>query len=254
VAERWQCRRTPLAWWTLAVAAAVALKWHYSAAAASELEWMLRPLALLLHALAGWGFARNVSGEWESVGAGLVLVKACAGINFMVLSFLGWCWLWRPLGVSRAVQCSPRRWSLLGAALAGAWLAALGVNSLRIMLIAHWQGDLEQWLSPANAHRALGLLVYLPALSIQWLLMERRHPARALFAATGLYATLMVIVPLLTGNAALQPAQFAVHAAFVTGALLPLWLACHLCQTAARLQRGGAGPHRRGNPLDGSRS
>jgi exosortase K len=237
VAERWQCRRTPLAWWTLAVAAAVALKWHFSAAAASELAWMLRPLALLLHAVAGWSFVRNVDGEWESAGAGLVLVKACAGVNFMVLSFLGWCWLWRPQGFPAWAQYSPRRWPLLAAALACAWLAALGVNALRIIAIVHWQPALERWLAPADAHRALGLLVYLPALGIQWLLMERRHPARALLAAAGLYVALMVIAPLVTGNAALQPARFAAHAAFVIGALLPLWLAFHLCHSAARLQR-----------------
>ena len=240
MAERWPCRRTPFAWWTLAVAVAVALKWQFSAAAASELEWMLQPLALLLHAVTGWGFARNASGEWESVGAGMVLVKACAGVNFMVLSFLGWCWLWRPYGFPRWAQWSPRRWPLLGAALACAWLVALGVNTLRILVIAHWQPTLEQWLSPGNAHRALGLLVYLPALSLQWLLVERRHPARAPLAAAGLYAMLMVLVPLLTGNAALQPARFAAHAAFLIGALLPLWLAFHLCHSAVRLQQRAA--------------
>ncbi len=239
VAERWQCRRTPLAWWTLAVAAAVALKWHFSAAAASELQWMLQPLAWLLHAATGWSFARNAGGEWESAGAGLVLVKACAGINFMVLSWLGWCWLWRPQAVPGETQDAPRRWLLFGAALACAWLMALGVNTSRILVIARWQGALEHWLAPANAHRALGLLVYLPALSLQWLLVERRHPAGALLAAASLYTVLMVIVPLLTGNAALQPARFAAHAAFVLGALLPLWLAFHLCHSAARLHRSG---------------
>jgi exosortase K len=253
VAERWQCRRTPLAWWTLAVAVAVALKWQFSAAATSELGWMLRPLALLVHAAAGWSFTRNASGEWESVGAGMVLVRACAGINFMVLSFLGWCWLWRPQAVPGRAPCSPRRWPLLGAALACAWLAALGLNTLRILVIARWQGALEHWLSPADAHRALGLLVYLPALSLQWLLVERRHPARALLAAAGLYAALLVIVPLLTGNATLQPARFAAHAAFVIGALLPLWLAFHLCHSAARLQRAAGARHPRGDPGAGSR-
>lgn len=250
MAEWWQCRRTPLAWWTLAVAAAVALKWQFSAAAASELEWMLQPLAWLLHSITGWRFARNAGGEWASLGAGMVLVKACAGINFMTLCLLGWCWLWRPQAVPAGSQCAPRGWLLFGAALACAWLLALGVNTLRILVIARWQGALEHWLAPANAHRALGLLVYLPALSLQWLLVERRRPARALFVATVLYVALMVVVPLLTGNAALQPARFAAHAAFVIGALLPLWLAFHLCHSAARLHRNAA---RRlgGDPLRG---
>ena len=214
MAERWQCRRTPLAWWALAVAVAVALKWQFSAAATSEAGWMLRPLAALLQVLTGWNFAPNASGEWASNDAGMVLVKACAGVNFMVLSFLGWCWLWRPPGWPWRARASPgqlpyarRRWPLLAAALGCAWLVALAVNALRILVIAHWQPSLEQWLPPADAHRALGLLVYLPALSLQWLLVERRHPARALIAAFGLYAGLLVIVPLLSGHAALQPAR-----------------------------------------------
>lgn len=224
---------------------AVALKWHFSAAAASGLEWMLQPLALLLQALAGWSFARNAAGEWESLGAGLALVKACAGVNFMVLSFLGWCWLWRPHGFPNWAQRSPRRWPLLAAALACAWVMALGVNALRILVIARWQPGLEHWLPPADAHRALGLLVYLPALSLQWLLVERQRPARALLAVSALYAALLVVVPLLTGNATLQSARFATHVAYLAGMLLPLWLAFHLCRSATRLLRRGSQPYRR---------
>ena len=123
MAERWQSQRLPLAWWPLAVGIAAALKWHFSVAAASELVWMLRPLSLLLQLLTGWHFRPNADGEWQSFDAGIVLVKACAGINFMVLSLLGWCWMLRPhvdgaSGAASARRAAPparaaRAWPLL---------------------------------------------------------------------------------------------------------------------------------------------
>ena len=149
-----QCRRAPLAWCALAGAVAVALKYGFSAAAASDLQWMLHPLAWLLQAATGWGFLRDAAGNWESRTAGLVLVKACAGINFMVLSFLAWCWMLRPrtrVWRDLAMAAASRR------ALACAWLLSLGVNALRIVAIVACQPMLEHWLAPGDAHRALGL-------------------------------------------------------------------------------------------------
>jgi len=218
VVEWRQCRRAALLWCALAGAVAVALKYHFSAAAASDLQWMLRPLALLLQAATGWSFLRDAAGNWESRAAGLVLIKACAGVNFMVLSFLGWCWLWRPLRPWPLWQ-----WPLrLGGALISAWLLALGVNALRILLILRFQPALEHWFAPPDAHRLLGLLTYLPALCLQGILAERGEPARAALLACGLYALLMLGVPLASGGAAADPRLFAAHAAEALAVLAPL--------------------------------
>ena len=221
VAEWWQCRRPQLLWWSLAVAVAAALKFHFSVAAASELQWMLRPLALLLQAIAGWRFERNAAGEWFSVAAGIVLIKACAGINFMVLSFAGWCWLWQPLpGVcERRVAWLPAL--RLGRALACAWATALLVNALRILAIVYAQPSFERWLQPAAAHRLLGLLVYLPALGLQWRWMDRERPGRALVIAAALYVALMLVLPLLTGQAAANRGAYLEHCLVVLALLLP---------------------------------
>lgn len=198
MAEWWRCRRLTLAWWSLAVGLAAALKWHFSAAEAADIGWMLRPLALLLQLATGWHFQRMAGGEWASVDAGVVLVKACAGINFMTLSFLGWCWLARPRGPAAAPAGSALlEWpALLGGALVLAWLSALGTNLLRVVVIVHAQRLLQEWLPAAAAHRALGIAVFLPALSLQWLLCEPRRPAVALLAACGTYALLLLGVPL----------------------------------------------------------
>ena len=217
--EWWQCRRAPLTWCALAGAVAVALKIHFSAAAASELQWMLHPLAWLLQAATGKAFLRDAAGNWECRAAGIVLVKACAGINFMVLSFASWCWLWRP----RDRPWPLWQWALrLGGALACAWAVALGVNALRIVVVATIQPSLEHWLAAADAHRLIGLLTYLPALCLQGLLAERAEPARAVRLACGLYVALMLAVPLASGAAAANPRLYAAHAAEAFMVLAPL--------------------------------
>ena len=215
-------------WWALAGSVAVALKWHFSAAAASDLQWMLHPLAMLLQALTGWSFLRDAEGNWQSIAAGLVLVKACSGINFMVLSFLGWCWLWRPR--PGPAQCydyvypwAAWQWpSRLAGALGCAWLAALGVNALRILLVVRCQPALEHWLAPSDAHRALGLLTYLPALCLQWWLVDRAAPGRGVMLAAAAYAALMLGVPLASGGAVADIRHYAAHAAWVLAVLAPL--------------------------------
>lgn len=221
-------------WWALAGVVAVALKYQFSAATAADLQWMLRPLALLLHAVTDWSFVRNQDGDWESLGAGLVLIKTCAGINFMVLSFLGWCWLWRPLR-----PWSPWQWPLrLGGGLACAWLLALGVNALRIVLIVRYQPALEHWFAPATAHRTLGLLTYLPALCLQWLLADRGEPLRAVLFAGGLYAALMLGVPLASGHARGDFMLYGTHAVSVLAVLMALLLAGWTWKRRALLRRG----------------
>ncbi|MFO1402199.1 MAG: exosortase K [Steroidobacteraceae bacterium] len=200
MAEWWQRRRLATLWWSLAVGLASALKWHFRAAGADDIGWMLQPLALLLRLVAGWHFQRTPAGEWASADAGIVLIKACAGINFMVLSFLGWCWLARPRGAAsrgaapRAAASPLLEWpALLGGALVLAWMTALLVNLLRIVAIVHLQRLLQEWLPAEQAHRAVGMAVFLPALGLQWLLCEPQRPGLALLAAGGAQCALLLL-------------------------------------------------------------
>jgi exosortase K len=238
VAEQQQSHAIALPWWAVAVGVAAALKLHFSAAAASELAWMLRPLTVILRTTAGWHFLVNAAGEWECPDAGIVLVKACAGINFMVLSFLGWCWALRPIaaaqGGPQATNALPSWARLAGAllvALLAAWATALVVNAARILVIVRWQPVLAHWLPAGDAHRLLGLLAYLPALALQGWLVERGRPARALLVACGVYAGLMLGVPLLTGNALADPVAFAHHALFLLAVLVPVLLLAAVLST-----------------------
>ncbi len=242
MAEQRQSHPAALPWWAVAVGLAAALKLHFSVAAASELAWMLRPLTVLLRTLAGWHFLLNGAGEWECPDAGIVLVKACAGVNFMVLSFLGWCWAWRP---REEILAPWQRVLRLVAALAAAWGTTLLVNALRIFAIVRWQPALEHWLPAADAHRLLGLLAYLPALALQWWLIDRERPARAFGLAAGLYGALMLGLPLLSGHALDHPRAYLHHAAFVLALLAPLALVALLAAALASRGSRAAGPRPR---------
>ncbi len=219
--ERWQSWRSALLWWSLAAGLAAALKAYFSAAAASELEWMLRPVSLLLEVVTGWNFQQSDAGEWYSVEAGIVLVKACAGINFMIMSLLGWCWLSRPRFTAR-LQGATFEWPLLlGSSLVFAWVASLIVNTLRILAIVHWQPVLERWLPPDDAHRLPGIVIYVTALNLQLLVFDRRRWKHAVLLACSLYVLLMLVLPLITGNATTNTALFLRHALTSLGVLLP---------------------------------
>lgn len=219
-----RCQRPPILWWSLVLMTAATLKYFYSVAAVTQLGWMLEPITLLLRLLAGWHFTLNSNGEWLSVDAGIALVKACAGINFMIMSLLAWCWAIRPR--ERTPQYSLLvEWPLLLAvALILAWFAALTANTMRIWVVVQAQPMLERWFTPESAHRTLGLLVYLPALCMQVLLTEWRRRDRALLIVCAIYAGVMLAVPLATGNAMADLALYAEHAALVMGALMPLAL------------------------------
>ena len=218
--------RQSLIWWLLSASIAAALKWHFSAADSAALEWMLRPLSLLLRLLTGWHFQQTPEGDWESGDAGIVLVKACAGINFMIMSFLGWCWLARPQAQRAPTFAIALEWPLLFAAsLVFAWLAALLVNTARIIAVVKCQPLLEHWIAPAEAHRLIGLIIYLPALTAQLLLRNRQRWDIAALLAAAIYVGMMLIVPLLTGNAAASPGQYREHALLVLVLALPLAVA-----------------------------
>jgi exosortase K len=225
VADLVQHRRPALLWWSLALGIAATLKWYYSVAAVTRLGWMLEPITLLLRLLTGWHFRANAEGEWQSFDAGIVLVKACAGINFMIMSLLGWCWLICPRERILKRTALLIEWPLLLiGALVFAWLTALIVNTLRIIAVVHLQPSLEHWLAPAAAHRLLGLMIYLPALSAQLLLSEWRRRDRALLVVCAIYAGVMLMVPLLTGNALSNPALYGEHALLLLCILIPVAL------------------------------
>jgi hypothetical protein len=233
--------RQSLLWWLPAAGLAAALKWHFSAAGAWSLGWMLQPLALSLGWARGWHFLRTSAGDWVSADAGIVLVKACAGINFMTMSFIAWCLTLQPkscaphLGAPASARDvlpdHARRWA---AALLLAWLSALAVNTLRVMAVVAWQPTLQQWLAPEAAHRFIGIVIYLGALTLQLLPGQGRRWGRAALAGAMIYGAVMLILPMLSGNAVASPDQYAEHALAVLIVIVPLVAAALLSRYGTR--------------------
>jgi len=196
-----------LCWWLAVLGVVVAIKHHYSIATAADLQWMLRPLSLLLEWISGHPFHRDALHEWVSTSADVRLVKACAGINFLLMSALAWAWVVRP---DRAESVDLPTWIagrllLLCAVFVAAWSTSLLANSLRILFAMNLSGH------DAHVHRLIGMLTYVPLLSLQLHLGDRKSWRVALAGPVLLYLGLMALVPLLTGNAFRDPALFAAH-------------------------------------------
>jgi exosortase K len=225
-----------LAWWLAVLGVALAIKQHYSIASAADLEWMLRPLALLLEVISGHPFHRDSLHQWVSASADVRLVKACAGINFLLMSLLAWAWVARP---DRLEQVDVPTWLagrllLLFAVIIAAWTTALLANSLRILVAMHLPDG-------AGLHRLIGLLIYVPLLSLQLHLGDRGNWKVALAGPVMLYLLLMAVVPVLTGNAFNSPGQFIEHLLYlaamvmITGSLY-VWKSCRSGLYALRVR------------------
>ncbi len=220
-----------IAWWLAVLGVAVTIKHHYSVATAADLDWMMRPLSLLLEWISGHLFYQDRLHEWVSVSADVRLVKACAGINFMLMSLLAWAWLFRP-DIRKEID-SPiwiaGRVILLCAVLVAAWSTSLLANSLRILVAMHLPDN------GAEVHRLNGMMIYVPLLSLQLLLGNRGNWKLALAGPVLLYFLLMALVPILTGNALRNPALFIDHLLYLS-AMAVLMAGIHFA-CAARIKK-----------------
>lgn len=220
-------RRRSAYWWMAALALALLLKHQFSVADARELQWMLQPLAKLLGLISAHDFHREPNGEWFSADARVRLVKACAGINFMVMSLLTYAWAFRP---DHSESTHTRPWPLtqlplLLALFGAAWATALLANTLRIWAAMHVETEVQLPLPggvrEAHVHRLIGLAVYLPLLSLQMRAGRRTGRAQSLSLPVLLYILLMVLAPLLTGNAFRHQAAYLEHVVcFVVAAVV----------------------------------
>jgi exosortase/archaeosortase family protein len=127
------------------------------------------------------------------------VVKACAGGNFLLASWLGWLWRWR-------AQPSALRLALH--ALAAAWLTTLLANAVRIVLIAYAQDDLTRLagLTDADSHRLIGIGVFFGALLLQ---LRQSGPV---WVAPAIYLGVTLLVPLLHAWSSGHQGIDAVHA------------------------------------------
>jgi exosortase K len=235
--------RQSLFWWLPVFTLALLLKQYYSVASAAELEWILQPVSDLLSLITGNEFHRDTNGEWVSLSADVRLVKSCTGINFMLMSLLVFAWTFRP---DRKEQPQTFAWTgsymvLIAAILVAAWTTTLLANTLRILLAMHLQTDDSilhgLGMDGSMIHRFVGLAVYLPLLTLQMTPVKRVSRQQMLFIPVILYIALMVLVPLLTGNALRNPALFLEHVIQLTVAIAVIQTGLHLVTRRRHLQR-----------------
>lgn len=221
-------------WWPLMLLLALGLKQYYSAANELQLQWMLRPLAMLAQLASGLRFAETGYGTWFNAEHGIAIVKSCAGLNFLILALLALAYRLRPGAGSSAA-------SMIGSAticLLCAWLYTLAVNTIRIALAVQlYRHDIALLgLDADELHRIAGVLVYFPVLWFLFAVGGVTSIRRAGIAASVLYLAMVVGVPVLTGNYLDHINEFAEHALVTTALVLLVVLPVALAGPVSRLR------------------
>jgi exosortase K len=238
-------RRLPdLPWlsWAAALLAAYGLKLHYSRASAEDLAWILAPTARAVGWLRGETLTLSSGAGWVAPDGSYVIAPACAGVSFLIVvlivSVLGFAGRQRSPG-RRAV------WWL--ASLFGAYLLTIAVNSLRILAAVElYRRDSGAWLTPEQAHRLLGIVLYLGVLwgvfgLLDGLTVGRRAGRSTLISALlvpAAYLGMTVVVPLLNGAMRRSGGQYVEHAMMVILVTLVSMAAFALLFLLRRSQRG----------------
>lgn len=140
-----------------ALFAAAALKWHYHAADSDGLAWLLSPTAALVDFLSGIHFEQEAHAGFISREHGIVLVPACAGVNFLIVIFSALCFsALHRLGKARLKIL----W--LGISALTACLLTIVVNALRVIAsVFLYRADIyDGWVTPERVHCIEGVFVY----------------------------------------------------------------------------------------------
>jgi exosortase K len=220
------CSRNVIIWGAqllLVLLCALGLKFYYSTATVDELRWILAPTTALVELLSGRSFEFESHTGYMSSDHRFVIAVSCAGLNFLMTSFLMLALraLWR--GRFRSARWS---WSFLPIAAALAYVSTVVANTVRICIALEIQRrSIEvSGLSANQLHRLEGIVVYFGFLLILFVLSERSESpnprALLLFPLVIYYATTLG-VPLLNGSYQ-QGSPFWEHFAFVL--VLPLLL------------------------------
>src|ERR1044071_4494190 len=137
------------------VLSALALKFYYSTATVNELRWILAPTTALVELLSGRRFAFESFAGYMSSDHTFVIAASCAGINFLITSFLmlavGRLWRERFQAVS---------WWSIPVAAAIAFVTTIITNTGRICIALALRNVHLDWLTANQLHRLEGIVVY----------------------------------------------------------------------------------------------
>ena len=148
---------------------AFGMKYHYSRADSEQLVWILAPTAGMVTMLSGLPFEREFGEGYINYEQALIIAPSCAGVNFLIAAFC-------MAGFSFLHLFESRRGRLLWLSLSllVSYLLTIFINSIRILLgIRLYQANIvSAWLSPGQAHRLEGIVIYFSFLSLYYLLLD----------------------------------------------------------------------------------
>ncbi len=148
----------------------IAGKTYYRHATADDLAFLLAPTETLVSAATDTHFTRERGVGWIDRDAAFEIVPECAGMHFLLCAL-----------VALAIASVPAltSWSAvarqLGFAIAGAYVATIIVNTLRIAIAVRMH---ERALGGADLHRLEGTAIYFGGLCALYALARRRHETR----------------------------------------------------------------------------
>ena len=227
----------------LVIAVAWGLKWHYSRAGSSDLDWILRPTAAVVAIFSDGQWVKESGAGYHNREHMATIAPACAGVNFMISA-----WCMSAFLVLPRQHTVPRRAAALVACLAGAYLLTIAANSIRVVVsLRLYQMDIYAgWITPARLHRIAGIVIYLSALCLAFLCLHNRRELRPStatlttatctpFALRGKgwvplfwYFAVALGIPLVNRAYRRQPDQFIEHTGFLLGTGLLVFAAVFL--------------------------
>ena len=198
---------------------ALGLKFYYSTATTDELRWILGPTTALVQLFSGGSFEFESYTGYMSGDRRFVIAVSCAGVNFLITSFLMLAlrFLWRR-------RFEKVGWSFLPLTAVLAYVATVIANAVRICIALEIQRRAVEieGLSANQLHRLEGIVVYFAFLLLLFVFTDRSQSTnprrRLLFPLVVYYATTLGI-PLLNGSFH-QESPFWEHFVFVL--VLPL--------------------------------
>jgi exosortase K len=191
-----------------------ALKRFASHASAAELDFLLAPTAACVQLLTGYSFVAERGAGYFSRETLVMILPACAGVNFAVIAFttLAACFL------PRFRSWRAKLGGTIGAGML-AYGATVSANGTRIALglAIGRHGPFAPMMPAAALHRVVGVVVYLTALLALSAVVGRVLRAKATPVALPLSAYLAVTLatPFLGGASASR--LFCRHAGVVLG-------------------------------------
>jgi len=206
---------------------ALALKRYYSTASVDELGWILGPTTWLTQLLSGRTFSFESHAGYMSSDHAFLIAASCAGVNFLITSFLMLTirHSWRQRSKHNQEQLW-RQWVFLPIAVVMAYATTVVANTARISIALQMQQTswMVRWLDAEQLHRLEGVFVYFGFLLLLFVLWERARLTsgrelkplgllRLCFYPLVIYYAMTLGLPL--ANGAYRQSSFWEHAVFV---------------------------------------